>query len=82
MHTHHVRPNEPGVDDLLNETRRHGQLKVDREGESYVILSEEEWRRLSAAVPSFADLLTSCPIGNDDLPPRDTPRAVREGWFD
>jgi prevent-host-death family protein len=42
---------------------RHGRKEA-------VVVSWEEWRRLSD-VPSFARLLTSAPLEPDDLPPRD-----------
>jgi len=42
---------------------RHGKREA-------VILSFEEWQRLSQ-VPSFGRLLMSAPIGPDDLPERD-----------
>ena len=42
---------------------RHGKPEA-------VILSFEEWKRLSQ-VPSFGRLLMAAPIGPDDLPERD-----------
>ena len=41
---------------------RHGKREV-------VLLSYEEWERLSA-VPSFGRLLMSAPLGEDDVPDR------------
>ncbi|MCW2272775.1 type II toxin-antitoxin system prevent-host-death family antitoxin [Rhodoblastus acidophilus] len=51
---------------------RHGRKEA-------VVISWEEWRRLSD-VPSFARLLTSAPLEPDDLPPRD-PGPMRDAGF-
>lgn len=44
-----------------------------------VVISWEEWRRLSD-VPSFARLLTSAPLEPDDLQPRDL-SPMRDAGF-
>jgi len=54
---------------------RHGKGAV-------IVLSEEEWDRLSDAVPSFGDLLASCPIAREDLRPRRSARALRQRIFE
>lgn len=82
MHTHQVRPDERDVLNLLDESRRSGPVRVRRDDESYVLVSEAEWTRLTAAVPTFAELLKACPVHEDDLPERQAPRAFREGLFD
>jgi len=51
---------------------RHGRKEA-------VVISWEEWRRLSD-IPSFARLLTSAPLEPDDLPPRDQ-SPMRESGF-
>ena len=48
---------------------RHGKREV-------VLLSYEEWERLSA-VPSFGRLLMSAPLGKDDVPYR-SPTPLRD----
>jgi prevent-host-death family protein len=51
---------------------RHGQPAA-------VVIGYEEWKRLSRAVPSFAELLMACPIEEGDLPERDrTPMRETE----
>jgi antitoxin Phd len=56
-----------------------GPQRVSGHGKGAVIvLSEEEWKRLSGAVPSFGELLASCPIDRQDLRPRRPARAARQ----
>ncbi|HBB54683.1 MAG TPA: type II toxin-antitoxin system prevent-host-death family antitoxin [Hyphomonadaceae bacterium] len=42
-----------------------------------VVISYEEWRRLSA-VPSFAKLLMSAPLAGVELPERDESATLRD----
>jgi prevent-host-death family protein len=64
---------------LFDDAVEKGPQRVARQGKrSVVVVSEEEWKRLSEAVPSFGDLLASCPIERKDLPKRRPARAVRE----
>lgn len=49
---------------------RHGRREA-------VVLSYEEWVRLSK-VPSFGQLLTACPLTDDDLPDRSDGGGVRD----
>ena len=47
-----------------------------------VVLSYDEWNKLSSKVPSFADLLLAMPpLDPDDLPQRVPARVTREGPF-
>jgi prevent-host-death family protein len=63
---------------LFDDAVDKGPQRVSRQGKrTVVVLSEEEWKRLSDAVPSFGDLLASCPITPEDLPKRRPARALR-----
>lgn len=54
-----------------------GPQRVTRHGRSaVVILSEDEWRRLSESRPSFGALLASFPADADDLAARRPARIV------
>jgi antitoxin Phd len=45
-----------------------------------VVISYEEWTRLTSKVPSFADLLLAVPeLTEEELPERRSARFVREG---
>lgn len=64
---------------LFDDALVKGPQRIARHGKSAVIvLSEEEWKRLSESVPSFGDLLASCPIDRKDLPVR----ALRQQLFE
>jgi antitoxin Phd len=68
---------------LFDDAMVKGPQRIARHGKSAVIvLSEEEWRRLSESVPSFGDLLASCPIDRKDLRPRGPVRALRQQLFE
>lgn len=68
---------------LFDDAVEKGPQRVARQGKrSVVVVSEEEWKRLSDAVPSFGELLASCPIEPEDLPKRRPARAIRERLFD
>lgn len=60
-----------------------GPQRISRQGKAaVVVMSEAEWRRLSDAVPSFGDLLASCPIAPEDLSSRRPARAARQPLFE
>jgi prevent-host-death family protein len=62
---------------LFDDAVEKGPQRVARQGaRSVVVVSEEEWKRLSDAVPSFGELLASCPIEPDDLPKRRAARVL------
>jgi prevent-host-death family protein len=64
---------------LFDDAVEKGPQRVSRHRkEAVIVLSEQEWKRLSGAVPSFGDLLASCPIESRDLPPRRPARVLRE----
>jgi prevent-host-death family protein len=68
---------------LFDDALAKGPQKIARHGQSAVIvLSEEEWTRLSEAVPSFGELLASCPIDREDLLSRRPARALRQQIFE
>jgi prevent-host-death family protein len=68
---------------LFDDAVEKGPQRIARQGKTAVIvLSEAEWRRLADAVPSFGDLLASCPVSREDLPRRRPPRATRQQIFE
>ena len=68
---------------LFDDAVEKGPQRVSRHGKGAVIvLSEEEWGRLSEAVPSFGELIACCPIEPRDLRPRRQARASRLRLFE
>jgi antitoxin Phd len=68
---------------LFEDAVEKGPQRVARQGKrAVVVVSEEEWQRLADAVPSFGELLASCPIEPADLPKRRPARALRQLTFD
>lgn len=68
---------------LFDDAVEKGPQRVARQGKrSVVVVSEEEWNRLSDAVPSFEDLLASCPIEPNDLLKRLPARALQRRPFE
>ncbi|MCA1974228.1 MAG: type II toxin-antitoxin system Phd/YefM family antitoxin [Caenispirillum sp.] len=68
---------------LVDEALEHGPQRITRHGrKAVVVVSEEEWERLSNAVPAFGRMLADCPLEDDDLPTRRPARAVRGGAFE
>ena len=68
---------------LFDDAVEKGPQRVARQGKrAVVVVSEQEWRRLSEGVPSFGDLLASCPIEAADLPKRRTARVTGKRVFD
>src|SRR5947209_16578964 len=68
---------------LFDDAAEKGPQRVCRQGkQAVVVISEDEWRRLSEGVPSFGDLLAACPIEPEDLPERRPARAIRERLFE
>ena len=64
---------------LFDDAVEKGPQRISRHRKGAVIvLSEEEWRRLSDAVPSFGELLANCPIDRQDLRPQRPARALRQ----
>jgi prevent-host-death family protein len=69
--------------DLFDHAREEGPQRVTRHGkQAVVVVSEEDWKRITSNIPSFGRLLAACPLGNDELPPRRKSRVVRDGTFD
>jgi prevent-host-death family protein len=63
---------------LLDDALEKGPQRVARPGKrAVVVISEEEWKRLSGGVPSFGELLAACPIEPADLPKRRPARTPR-----
>lgn len=68
---------------LFEDALERGPQRIARQGKrAVVVVSEQEWKRLSEAAPSFGDLLASCPIEPEDLPKRPAARAIRRFPFD
>ena len=68
---------------LLDDALEKGPQRVARYNKhAVIVVSEGEWKRLSEAVPSFGELLASCPIDSEDLRPRRSARALRQRIFD
>jgi antitoxin Phd len=64
---------------LFDDAVEKGPQRVCRQGKAaVVVLAEAEWQRLCEQVPSFGDLLASCPVQPEDLPLRRPARAIRE----
>jgi len=56
--------------------------RVTRRGrEAVVVVSEREWKRLNAPIPSWGELLTSFPVSAADLPKRRPLRPARKSPF-
>jgi prevent-host-death family protein len=69
--------------ELFNAAAEQGPQRIVRRGKRVaVVLSEEEWRRLSDGVPSFGELLASCPIERKDLRPRRAARILHRQVFE
>lgn len=69
-----LRDAKASLSDVVDEAVRGNPVVITRHGKpAAVILSFEEWQRLSR-VPSFGRLLMSAPIEPGDLRRRDRPR--------
>jgi prevent-host-death family protein len=78
MRTWQVQEARRRFKELFDAAAEQGPQRIVRRGErAVVVLSEEEWRRLSDSVPSFGELLVSCPIEREDLRPRRAARVLR-----
>jgi antitoxin Phd len=64
---------------VVDEAMRGKPAVITRHGKRQaVLLSYEEWQRLSA-VPSFGRLLASAPLSGEDLPSRDKSPLRKSG---
>jgi prevent-host-death family protein len=64
---------------VVDEAMRGEPAVITRHGKRQaVVVSYEEWERLSA-VPSFGRLLMSAPLAADDLPVRNSSRLRKPG---
>ena len=65
--------------DLVDSALDEGPQRVTRHGkQAVVVVSEEEWNRRTGPRKSFGDLLVTCPLRTEDLPPRRSARVVRK----
>jgi antitoxin Phd len=65
--------------ELFDEARERGPQRVTRHGKKAVIVvSEEEWRRVTKKIPSLATLLAECPLEEGDLIGRRPARVFKD----
>ena len=68
---------------LFDDAHAKGPQRVARGGKgAVVVVSEAEWKRLAAGIPSFGELLASCPITRADLRPHRPARTARRRIFE
>lgn len=66
-----LRDAKSGLSKLVDDAVAGTPSAITRHGRpTAVVVGIEEWRRLNAAVPSFADFLLMAPFEDDDLPAR------------
>jgi prevent-host-death family protein len=71
MKTVQLREAKAKLSSLIADAAQGRNALITRHGKPQaVILGIDEWNRLRD-VPSFGQLLTSAPLGDEDLPPRD-----------
>jgi prevent-host-death family protein len=69
--------------ELFDNALTKGPQRITRHGrQAVVVISAEEWEHRTQPRRSFGELLTSCPLEDDDLPPRVPSRAARRTLFD
>lgn len=69
--------------ELFDAALEQGPQRVTRHGKTaVVVVSEEEWNRVTRNVPTFGKLLAACPLSPEDTPPRRPARVIRDGTFD
>ena len=62
---------------LFDEAREHGPQRVTRHGKKAVIVvSEDEWEKLTRKLPSFGALLCASPMAGEVLPERQPARVL------
>lgn len=77
MHTWQLQDARRRFSEVVDLALTQGPQRVTRHGRNAVIiLSEDEWRRLTENRPSFGTLLASFPAEADDLPARRPARIV------
>jgi PHD/YefM family antitoxin component YafN of YafNO toxin-antitoxin module len=70
------------MSDVFDAALRNGPQKIElRNGESVVMISERDWRRLASEYPTVAELILKCPIDADDLPRRRPARIIEKDLF-
>lgn len=68
---------------LFDDAIEKGPQRISRQGKrAVVVVSEDEWNRLSDAIPSFGELLAACPIEPENLPKRRPARVFRDFRLD
>jgi len=71
------------IADVLDAATAGEPQRITRRGKrAVVVVSEEEWNRLTGEKPDFGAFLMNCPITPDDLPARRPARVLRTGIFD
>lgn len=70
------------IDEVFDAATAGEPQRIAGRGESaVVVVSEEEWKRLTAGKRDFGAFLMSCPITPNDLPARRPARVPRSGTF-
>lgn len=70
------------ISDVFDAALKIGPQKIERrDGESVVMVSEADWRRLVTEYPTVADLILKRPIEDDDLPERRPARVIAKDTF-
>ena len=61
---------------------KEGPQRIERrDAEAAVLVAEADWKRLTAAYPTFADLILGGPIEAEDMPERRPARAIERDYF-
>jgi hypothetical protein len=70
------------ISTVFDEAIKDGPQRIERrDSEPVVMVAESDWKRLTAAYPTMADLILNSPIDEDDLPERRPARAVTRDVF-
>ena len=65
------------ISNLFDEAIKDGPQRIERrDSEPVVMVAESDWKRLTAAYPTMADLILNPVIDEDDLPRRRPARAI------
>jgi prevent-host-death family protein len=70
------------IADLVNTAIAEGPQRVTRHGKgAVVVVSEDEWQRVTKTIPSFGRLLAAYPAAAKDVPRRRPARALKKQQF-
>jgi prevent-host-death family protein len=78
MQTWHLQDVRTTLRDVVDQAMYGAPQRVTGYGrQSVIVVSEDEWHRLTKGGPVFGDILTDCPLATGDLPKRRPARALR-----